>query len=187
MDFSRIFSGIGDTLSAAFSAQNIPFFILVFVLGILGTYFSKKVWTRERAYKTTNPKTRMLWKIFRDSQVLHPMFAGAIWMALWRDPMGYGWDVKDDLNYGFLAGAISLFPWVALKIYLKRNHKIDIEELLPGLKANSVRPETTKAAAEVEQIPSQKLPSDAKASDVLEENDALIDAVHDSITPPGME
>lgn len=183
----RILSGIYDTLTSAFSARNLPFFSLIFVLCILGTYFSTKVWTKKRAYLTPNVRKRWVWKVFRDSQVLHPMFVGAIWMAIWRDPMEYGWTIKDDLNYGFLAGALSLFPWVGLKLYLKRKYKVKLEELVPGLNPNSVRPTATvvaTVAAEVE-IPQQGAVNVEAAADNAEVLDT--DAVEDAITPPGME
>lgn len=173
-DISKFFNSIIDKTLDAFSARNIPFFVVVLSLSILGMFFSRKVWTKERAY--AKDKSAKFFKLMRDTQVLHPMLAGAVWLAIWKDPMDYGWDAGDAFSYGLMAGAFSLFPWVAAKMYMKRSYNVDLEDYLPGMQS------------------SHPGPIEEAAVKVMKKADSLADAVGElkeeqihAQEPPGLE
>lgn len=123
-----LFDNIGDFVSSIFSLRHMPFFAMMGVLGVLGVYFSTKLWTKERAARPG--KWRLFWRVGRDTQPLHPMLTGALWMLIWGDPMGYHYGPADSLGYGAFAGALSLFVWVGARVYAKRKWGINLS--LPG-------------------------------------------------------
>lgn len=111
-----------------FFFEHWPFFTTMLSFSILGTFFSRKVWTRKRAYTWVGPKRwPTFWRDMRDSETIHPIFFGAVLGLMWKDPEGADWGRIASAGYFAGAGAASLIVWVATKIVMKRSYNVDLE------------------------------------------------------------
>lgn len=88
-----------------------PFITQVVVIWLLGQYFKKRVWTKARARKSA------LGGFMRSTLPLHPLFAGAIWGALypWLPAVELVQSRGGAVNAGLLAGAATLIGHTALE------------------------------------------------------------------------
>jgi hypothetical protein len=107
--------------------DHLPFIAAMLVLAFIGRYMSMRVWTRARAY--TKSKLQPFWWHMRETQILHPFVAGALVGLVWNDPEGHGWDWRYGVSYFVVAGGVSLFFWLATKIWAKRK---GVQLVLPG-------------------------------------------------------
>tara|TARA_R100000656_G_scaffold104176_1_gene76159 strand:+ start:189006 stop:189467 length:462 start_codon:yes stop_codon:yes gene_type:complete len=126
--------------AVGFLLPHLPFIGTVLVFTIIGQFTSRRLFTRERAYKKQKSawykfwENQWFWWWMRESLPLHPIMSGALLGLVWQDPEGHGWAPLASMSYFALAGVLSLFSWAVIRGVLKKR---GIDLVLPG---ESVRP-----------------------------------------------
>lgn len=112
------------------SADAWSFWAAVLIFTVIGQFTSTKLFTRERAYTEWGSAWKNhLWWWGRESLMLHPIAAGCVLGALWRDPQGLGWPLVGSMMYFGVAGVISMGAWAVIRGFAKKR---GVELTLPG-------------------------------------------------------
>lgn len=122
-------------INSMFTMDRWPFWSAVIVFTVIGHFVSKHFFTRERAYAKSN--SQWFWWWGRESQVLHPLAAGALLGRAWPDPEGRHWSQAASCMYFATAGAVSLIAWVLIQGYAKKK---GVVLTLPGDSDNPPKP-----------------------------------------------
>ena len=106
-----------------------PFFAWMLVAMLIGQIVKKTVWTKKNA---TSKKPIWFWWWGRKTMVLHPVAAGVVLGAFWKNPemADPAWTGVQSMGYFAMSGALSTWAYELLKNLAK---KYDIELDIPGL------------------------------------------------------
>lgn len=115
-----------------------PFFTFVLVFAIFGQISKNAIFTKT-AYLTLSPKWFFWWG--RKTLPLHPILAGIVVGALWKNPDSLAKTTIASIGYFALAGALSVWAYEFLK-GLAKKEGFDLS--LPGIDDSVVPPPPSK-------------------------------------------
>ncbi len=109
------------------SVDHWPFAAVAAMLTVINQVLSKRIFTREQAYKER--KAQSFWYWGRELLPIYPIVFGLLFGVWWSDPEGKGWELQAGVTYFGAAGALSLIAWAFAKALAKKRG-IDLK--LPG-------------------------------------------------------
>jgi hypothetical protein len=131
-----IIASIGTFLEqlSNYVLPHAPFIGVMFILLIVGTVTSRRVFTKPRAYRYygTTAAGKWKWRFFywgRETLAMQPILAGVAIGLFWKDPELQGWSRRASVAYFASAGAISMMLWIVIKAWTKKK---GIVITLPG-------------------------------------------------------